>query len=37
MGRASQIDLQLVIHNGALVSAEIGGGALVVSEGELFL
>jgi trans-2,3-dihydro-3-hydroxyanthranilate isomerase len=37
MGRPSQIALQLVIRNGALVSAEIGGGAVVVSEGQLFL
>jgi trans-2,3-dihydro-3-hydroxyanthranilate isomerase len=37
MRRPSQIALQLVIRNGALVSAEIGGGAVVVSEGELFL
>ena len=37
MGRPSEIALQLVIRNGALVSAEIGGGAVVVSEGELFL
>jgi trans-2,3-dihydro-3-hydroxyanthranilate isomerase len=36
MGRPSEIALQLVIRNGALVSAEIGGGAVVVSEGELF-
>jgi trans-2,3-dihydro-3-hydroxyanthranilate isomerase len=37
MGRASQIALQLVIRNGALASAEIGGGAVIVSQGELFL
>jgi trans-2,3-dihydro-3-hydroxyanthranilate isomerase len=37
MGRPSEIALQLVIRNGALVSAEIGGGAVIVSEGELFL
>jgi trans-2,3-dihydro-3-hydroxyanthranilate isomerase len=37
MGRPSEIDLQLVIRNGALVSAEIGGGAVVVSRGELHL
>jgi trans-2,3-dihydro-3-hydroxyanthranilate isomerase len=36
MGRPSQIALQIVIQSGALVSAEIGGGAVVVSEGELF-
>lgn len=37
MGRPSQIDLQLVIRDGALVSAEIGGAAVVVAEGELAL
>jgi trans-2,3-dihydro-3-hydroxyanthranilate isomerase len=37
MGRPSDIDLQLVIRAGALASAEIGGGAVVVSEGELRL
>jgi trans-2,3-dihydro-3-hydroxyanthranilate isomerase len=37
MGRASEIALQLVIRNGALASAEIGGGAVIASEGELFL
>jgi trans-2,3-dihydro-3-hydroxyanthranilate isomerase len=36
MGRPSEIALQLAIRNGALVSAEIGGGAVIVSEGELF-
>lgn len=35
MGRRSLIALQLVIENGALVSAEIGGGAVVVARGEL--
>jgi trans-2,3-dihydro-3-hydroxyanthranilate isomerase len=35
MGRPSEIDLQLVICDGALASAEIGGGAVVVSEGVL--
>ncbi|MDB5559490.1 MAG: phenazine biosynthesis protein PhzF, partial [Enterovirga sp.] len=35
MGRPSQIDLQIVIENGALASAEIGGGAVLVSEGEI--
>ncbi|HEY8380644.1 MAG TPA: PhzF family phenazine biosynthesis protein [Microvirga sp.] len=37
MGRPSEIALQLVIRDGALVSAEIGGGAVVVSRGELHL
>ena len=37
MGRPSEIALQVVIQNGALVSAEIGGGAVVVSRGELLL
>ncbi|WP_112662524.1 PhzF family phenazine biosynthesis protein [Microvirga flavescens] len=37
MGRPSQIALQLTIEKGALVSAEIGGGAVVVSRGELLL
>ncbi|GGK19135.1 PhzF family phenazine biosynthesis protein [Salinarimonas ramus] len=36
MGRPSVIALQLVIETGALVSAEIGGGAVVVARGELF-
>lgn len=36
MGRPSVIALQLVIERGALVSAEIGGGAVVVARGELF-
>lgn len=36
MGRPSEIALQIVIENGKLVSAEIGGGAVVVSEGRLF-
>lgn len=35
MGRPSQIDLQIVIRDGALVSAEIGGDAVVMSEGTL--
>lgn len=35
MGRPSDIFLQMVIRNGALVAAEIGGGAVVVSRGEL--
>jgi trans-2,3-dihydro-3-hydroxyanthranilate isomerase len=37
MGRPSEIDLQLVIRAGALASVEIGGGAVVVSEGTLRL
>jgi trans-2,3-dihydro-3-hydroxyanthranilate isomerase len=37
MGRPSEIALQLVIRNGAIASAEIGGGAVVVSRGELLL
>ena len=37
MGRSSDIALQIVIRNGALASAEIGGGAVIVSEGELHL
>jgi trans-2,3-dihydro-3-hydroxyanthranilate isomerase len=37
MGRRSEIALQLSIRNGALVSAEIGGQAVVVSRGELVL
>ncbi len=37
MGRPSEIALQLVIRGGALVSAEIGGSAVVVSRGELLL
>ncbi len=37
MGRPSEIALQVVIEKGALVSAEIGGGAIVVSRGELLL
>ena len=35
MGRPSEIDLQIVIEHGALTSAEIGGEAILVSEGEL--
>ncbi|WP_342152488.1 PhzF family phenazine biosynthesis protein [Methylorubrum sp. SB2] len=35
MGRPSAIDLQLVIADGALRSAEIGGGAVLVAEGTL--
>jgi len=37
MGRPSEIALQMTIENGALVSAEIGGAAVVVSRGELLL
>ncbi|HZH08873.1 MAG TPA: PhzF family phenazine biosynthesis protein [Microvirga sp.] len=35
MGRPSQIALQMTIRNGALVSAEIGGGAVMVTRGEI--
>jgi trans-2,3-dihydro-3-hydroxyanthranilate isomerase len=35
MGRPSEIQLQIVIESGALASAEIGGGAVLVSEGEI--
>lgn len=35
MGRPSQIELGLTVSGGALVSARIGGGAVVVSEGTL--
>ncbi|MET0531433.1 MAG: PhzF family phenazine biosynthesis protein [Microvirga sp.] len=35
MGRPSVINLQMVIKDGALVSAEIGGNAVVISRGEL--
>ncbi len=37
MGRPSDIALQVVIENGALVAAEIGGRAVLVSRGELLL
>jgi trans-2,3-dihydro-3-hydroxyanthranilate isomerase len=37
MGRPSEIALQIVIRDGALASAEIGGGAVVVGEGTLAL
>jgi trans-2,3-dihydro-3-hydroxyanthranilate isomerase len=37
MGRPSEIALQMAIRKGALASAEIGGGAVVVSEGTLHL
>lgn len=35
MGRPSRIELQIVIENGKLQGAEIGGGAVVVAEGTL--
>ena len=35
MGRPSEIMLQMVIKDGALASAEIGGGAVMVSRGEI--
>jgi trans-2,3-dihydro-3-hydroxyanthranilate isomerase len=35
MGRPSEIDLQIVIEDGRLTAAEIGGGAILVSEGEI--
>ena len=35
MGRPSEIILQMVIKDGALASAEIGGGAVVMSRGEI--
>lgn len=35
MGRPSEIDLQIAIREGALASGEIGGGAIVVAEGEI--
>ena len=35
MGRPSQIALEMSVRNGALVSARIGGSAVVVSEGVL--
>jgi trans-2,3-dihydro-3-hydroxyanthranilate isomerase len=37
MGRPSEIALQLVIRDGALASAEIGGKAVVITRGELLL
>jgi trans-2,3-dihydro-3-hydroxyanthranilate isomerase len=37
MGRPSEIFLQIAIKDGVLASAEIGGGAVVVSEGILSL
>jgi trans-2,3-dihydro-3-hydroxyanthranilate isomerase len=35
MGRPSEIALQMVIKSGEIVSAEIGGSAVLVSRGEL--
>lgn len=35
MGRPSEISLQMTIKGGSLVSAEIGGGAVMVSRGEI--
>jgi trans-2,3-dihydro-3-hydroxyanthranilate isomerase len=35
MGRPSQIALELTVMDGVLVSARIGGSAVVVSEGAL--
>lgn len=37
MGRPSLIELRMTIRSGAVVSAEIGGSAVVVAEGTLFL
>jgi trans-2,3-dihydro-3-hydroxyanthranilate isomerase len=37
MGRPSEIAVQVVIEQGRLASAEIGGGAVLVSEGRLRL
>jgi trans-2,3-dihydro-3-hydroxyanthranilate isomerase len=37
MGRPSQIDLHLTVENGALVKAAIGGSAIIISEGQLYL
>lgn len=37
VGRPSDIDLQLVIREGALDSVEIGGGAVVIAEGVLLV
>ena len=37
MGRPSLVELQMTIRHGALVSAEIGGGAVIVTEGTLAL
>jgi trans-2,3-dihydro-3-hydroxyanthranilate isomerase len=35
MGRPSEIFLQMTIKNGALISAEIGGSAIMVTRGEI--
>ncbi|MFJ5488250.1 PhzF family phenazine biosynthesis protein, partial [Hansschlegelia beijingensis] len=37
MGRPSVIELGLTVRDGALSSASIGGAAVVVAEGTLFL
>lgn len=37
MGRPSAIDLQLMIGEGALRAVEIGGAAVIVSEGKIFV
>ncbi len=37
MGRPSRIDLMMEIENGVLVGAEIGGAAVIVSDGNLYL
>jgi trans-2,3-dihydro-3-hydroxyanthranilate isomerase len=37
MGRASRIEMQMTIQSGRLVGVEIGGAAVVVSEGTLRL
>jgi trans-2,3-dihydro-3-hydroxyanthranilate isomerase len=37
MGRPSQIDLHLTVENGLLVKAAIGGSAIIISEGQLYL
>jgi len=36
MGRPSRIELQITLEGGKLVSAEIGGRAIVVAEGVLY-
>jgi trans-2,3-dihydro-3-hydroxyanthranilate isomerase len=37
MGRPSQIDLHLTVEGGALTKAAIGGSAVIISEGQLYL
>lgn len=37
MGRPSQIDLHLTVEGGVLVKAAIGGSAVIISEGQLYL